>query len=171
MATLVGRRLTGDLQATEPGYLLLINLVRLSDKAVHEYEQMRLTCEDFAANARHGKFGGYYTAPNHAETCISALHRAILYANGARREKGLPTIDKNRLPREFEVRELRSLRDMIQHTDQEITGGNIHLGDPPFLAFSETQISLGSSSITFSTLAKWLRQIDAVAADVLELMH
>ena len=58
---------------TTPAKPLFTNLVRLIDKAVHEYEAAREECLDFAVNWENTpKLSPYCRAVDHFENCINA---------------------------------------------------------------------------------------------------
>ena len=142
--------------------------VRLTEKAIIEYSMARDRLTAFLAN---GVADDYFRAQDHFETCVNAIHRAILYLDRLRR-LGLRKSDRSPFiprPRDLEIlsdsvrSRVRDFRDASEHLDNDIIDGKlaptadvgVHLG------WDVAQVA--GLHITYSEAASWLRQLDLFA--------
>ena len=154
---------------TTPGKPLFTNLVRLTDKAVHEYEAARVQGLDFAANQESNTptLSPYYRAIDHFENCINALHRALLFAEGIRKQRDVPEIDRTawRALQHAQDR-INGVRDAVEHNDERL-----RKGDPEGLAFlvlGDDALQVADKIITYPELAQWIHQTYRIMRQLLE---
>lgn len=145
------------------GKLLADWYVRLTEKAIIEYEEARQKLYKFL---QEGFADDYFRSQDHFETCINSLHRAIEYLErirglGLKSPDGKPFIPK---PRELEIlsektrSQIRNFRDACEHIDKDIV-------KPSFPLDQEIGIHLGwdkaiilDHKIQYKDLAKWIKQ-------------
>jgi len=121
--TVMLHALTGRHVAHEPtARIFALNLVRLTDVAVREYEAAQSALELHAREWVHGNFSSYFEGVGHLEQCLTAMHRALRFADRLRQAKNAPKIDRAKL-RMMGVDQIRVLRDAIQHLDDTAAKG------------------------------------------------
>lgn len=137
---------------------LYINLVRLTDKALREYDA---SCVLAAQAVRPDdemplpKILRFLIigdlATDHMENCVDALHRALLYARTLRRKiKGVRQSD---WPDGRLVKRLKAIRDAIEHADAKILKESKHKDFQGFDSSEPHTLELGQSSMTIGGLA------------------
>lgn len=135
-----------------------INLVRLTDKAINEFEAARACLDEFAREHRHGRWSPLFRAIDHLENCVTATHRAFLWADALRRDPDVPKLDRDAFPRTYEIDRLNKLRDAIEHADEELKKGSLTPGIANILAPDEHGIELGAARVEFADLARWIEK-------------
>jgi len=153
----------------DPFGLLLREFVRLVDKAVFEYEDARGAFETGSENHRY--ILPHIAFTNHFETCINAVARLLkildrlvrLHRNAGQ----LRTIRKMAKAAEKEV---RGIRDQIEHMAEDIQKGARAAGDPIMLALSEDgkTARVGDQCIALSEVARAITALHRVALAVLQ---
>jgi hypothetical protein len=132
------------------------NLVRLSDKALHEYEKARSELDQWIAQRQHSVFSPYFRGVDHLENAVTATHRAVLHGRELRK-RGLgkrspqPTVRQENL--------LKLVRNHIEHTDDKLLKGQIGQGQAIFLLPDEKSLHIGTTSLTYRDLASCIRKI------------
>jgi hypothetical protein len=107
------------------GKRIVDGLVRLSDKAICEYQDCR---ESMLLFLREGNPDNFHRAQDHLESCIQALHRGI---NFLERLRGLGYVQSDlsplvAKPRDLEVlrdavrTRIRTFRDFMEHMEEDI---------------------------------------------------
>src|ERR1035438_8474399 len=83
---IIVRAMVGQLPAQGDlnGYRGLLNLVRLTDKAINEYSAAREECAEFEAYKHEGRVSPFFRAIDHIESCINSLYRATRHAQKLR---------------------------------------------------------------------------------------
>jgi hypothetical protein len=148
---------------TPTGHKLFLNVVRLSDKATSEYQSARETADDFAENWQMMRLSPYFRTVDHLESCVNALHRALLHLDAIRSNQSLPVIDRTawRSLSDAQTR-LNDIRDAIEHTEERVRTGTIAIGDFPFLRADERHLELEGHQVKYSEMAEWLRRVHAI---------
>lgn len=158
-----GRALIGQLPVfarTPEAYGWLSNLVRLCDKAANEYQAGRDASLDFAANMNVGKISPFFRAIDHLESCVNALHRALLHAERIKRYPSAPPMDRTEWRALHDAtRRLKDVRDAIEHTEEKLTTGELPQGQPQYLWLRKDHLSMGGHSIGYAELAAWIRRV------------
>ena len=104
---------------TDDAHGLFINLCRLTDKALREYDASRASYTSFRRAESWFARGPYLRATDHMENCVSATHRAVLNLralceHGVGR-KALP-------PTKRQEQQARDVRNAIEHSDEKLLG-------------------------------------------------
>jgi hypothetical protein len=122
---------------------LFTNFVRLTDKALREYDAARAEMLHYVQPSERLHTGYYLRAIDHMENCVGATHRAVLNSQALRENK----IGRSgpRLTDRQEKR-LRDVRHAIEHSDEKLLG-KPHGKSPPFGSQEPYTIRLANSSI------------------------
>jgi hypothetical protein len=149
---------------------IFVNLVRLTDKALREYDAARAELIRYV-DVYESSFavGPYVRAIDHMENCIDTSYRAVLnaralYANGYGR-KVLQLTDN-------QERRLRFIRNTIEHSDERLIGAPaarqpvFQASDPFTLRLANRVMIVGRDALTYRELAmvitKMYRTIEAI---------
>ncbi len=150
---------------------LWMNFVRLTDKALREYDAARAELATYVARYEDAwALGPYLRAIDHMENCVSATHRAVLNAR-ALRANGFG----GRAPQLTERQEqrLRYLRNTVEHTDERLIGNPARPASPVFrprqpfaLRLSNRTMIIGGDVLTYkelvSAISKMYRTIEVI---------
>jgi hypothetical protein len=146
------------------------NFVRLTDKALREYDAARAELIRYVAPQTSLRTSPYLRAIDHMENCVSATHRAVLNAR-ALQARGIgrsgPRLTANQEQR------LSFLRNAVEHSDERILGtqksGRIPTftsGEPYSLRLANTSMIIGDNVLTYkelvSAMKKMYRTIEAI---------
>ena len=88
----------------------------------------------------------------------------------------MPTQYKDRLPRELIVLrgyvegKVNAMRDAIQHLEGDCVDGTITAGRPIFVVPGRRSIKLGPHEISYNDLANWLREVNRLAGERLDVV-
>ena len=150
-----------------PGQAQFLNLVRLVDKTLHEYEQARQYLQRYVDS--HNKPSLFMRCVDHMENCVDSLHRVFLHLDGlkvslhkerSRTTEPLPQIDRKKLPKGNDKKRVDHIRDAIQHMDDRISKGRAGRDIPPIgLMVKSDSIELEDIEISFDELAHWIQQV------------
>lgn len=125
---IVVRAMVGQLpaQSDRKGYRGLLNLVRLTDKAINEYLAACEVCAEFEAHKNEGRISPFFRAIDHVESCINSVYRATRHAQRLRLRIETAELDRTdwRAIRNAET-QLRKVRDTIEHTEEQLASGVI----------------------------------------------
>jgi hypothetical protein len=149
---------------------LFTNFVRLTDKALREYDAVRAELMSYVEPHVAWKVGPYLRAIDHMENCVSATHRASLNAKALRQRKvgrGGPRLTK------LQEQRLGFARNAIEHSDEKILGIQKVKASPPFAArepyslrLANGAMTIGSCVLTYkelvSDLSKLYRTIEVI---------
>lgn len=139
---------------------LLVNAVRTTDKAVAEYEAGRLKVQPFERHSTSlGGFAELYRATDHLENCVTSTIRALRFVDRLRRDRHVRTMPKSGLPDEAVSRQLRNLRNAIEHNDGQVVKGI--QGELGFLGLLEDRMELQGIAVSYVELADCLRCLHA----------
>lgn len=136
--------------------------VRLTDHATEEYESARREFDRYI-DSPNGVFSPLFQAIGHFEDCLSAMQRALNFADAIRRYRAVPQpITPLPVFKSTDARKrIKNLRHAIEHGDEQLIDGRI--SDPIVLAPTRTGLTLGGVSITFAELAGWIRNLNDYA--------
>jgi hypothetical protein len=151
---------------------LWMNFVRLTDKALLEYDAARAELINYLYPPDDGthRLSPYLRAVDRLENCISATHRAVLDAKALQASGVGRSGPKLTEPQE---RRLREIRNTIEHTDERLIGpkGNrkaivFQPGEPFTLRLANRAMVLGIHRLTYMELAgdiaKMYRTVEAI---------
>ena len=149
-------------------YGLWMNFTRLVDVVVREYEFARIEL----ANSRDLSFPRVLVAIGYYESLLTTLKRCINHLKALRRYYATHPSLKNLLPGNVGV--LRSnvegritgMRDGIQHLEGQLIRGCIQKGEPLCLTPSTDGVVLGNLKISYTEIAKWIRELHTLAGNV-----
>jgi hypothetical protein len=135
---------------------LFMNLARLSDKALREYDAARAEVQLYLAPHAGLRTSPYLRAIDHMENCVSATHRAVLNAKALR---------DNRVGRagprltDRQEQRLAWVRNAIEHSDEKLLGKQKFKKSPPFdqidpysLRLANTSMVIGKDHLTYKEL-------------------
>jgi hypothetical protein len=135
---------------------IFVNLVRLSDKSLREYDAARAELMAYVENYEDNwGINPYVRAIDHMENCIDATHRAVLNA-AALRINGFGR--KALKVTEHQERRLRFFRNTIEHIDERLIGTprrnrpNLQAADPFTLRLANKVMVIGQDSLTYREL-------------------
>jgi hypothetical protein len=145
------------------------NAVRLIEKALREWELARKNICAYADRQSNNDKATlwFLESIDHFENMINALHRSCLLLE---RLKGAPEapVSKNDLLRPAEVTRIRSLRHASEHVDEFVRRGEIPAGDDLMIRPWCEGLTFASDRIEYSTLAGWLRKLQALALQLVD---
>lgn len=153
---LLDRALSGVPAGLPPDRMLIglfTNFVRLTDKALREYDAARTELLAFVTPdiTLHTNF--YLRAIDHMENCVNALHRAVLNAR-ALREQRIGRAGP-RLTERQEQR-LRYARNAFEHADEKVLGAsrvkNFGRSEPFSLRLANTSMIIGDHVLTYQEI-------------------
>jgi hypothetical protein len=152
-------RVPGPTQHPESG--MWINLVRLTDKALREYEGARGELElGEWLTARHDspRLSSYFRGIDYLEDCVVTTHRAVLHASELRKSGwgiGAPTVTSRQEQR------LRLARNGVEHTDDWLGNKRIKEGQVHTLTPIDRRMQIGKEQLTYRELASCIEKLYA----------
>ncbi len=154
-------------------YALVVNFIRLVDNAVTEYKLGRKSLLLYGRASLSLGMNHYLDAGSHFEISIDKTHRAIKHLQ---KLKGLkdPSLQPFRslIPKQMPIlstsatKQVRDMRDAIQHLYEDIVSGKIIQGQSLMLDPKQEQLELGQFHILYSDLAMWLRNLHELSSDL-----
>lgn len=156
---LTGRRVW---PTVHPYFSMWMNLVRLTDLSIRQYEGARQSLDDYRTGARSGRVSPLYDAINLFEEVVVAAHRAVLNSDG------LQTVTKRKLkvPTARQKRLLRLARNHVQHMDEKLVKGQVKAGELHLIAPLAHSIEVGSVRLPYrdlcSVITKMYRNIEII---------
>ena len=148
-----------------------MNLVRLTDKALREYEQAREMLLAFTRDQN--RISNYFRAIDHLENCVSATHRASLQAEVVR-----PRLGRSLALTGHQKDRLVEIRDVIEHMDDRLTGKLpawkknalvIGPGEPTMLMPLDRRVQIGSYKLTYRDLASCISKLYRLVMEIREV--
>ncbi|MEO8630279.1 MAG: hypothetical protein ABI612_19605 [Betaproteobacteria bacterium] len=140
------------------------NLVRLTDKALEDYELARSAFQEYVTRSSNNMRSPLFRATGHMENCFGSLERARRYAR-----RLLEDTETTELVTGFSVlapdvkRRIGTIRNAIEHTDDRLISEQIKDGDLVMLLMGEDAVELQQESILYTELATWLTELHALA--------
>jgi hypothetical protein len=154
-----------------PAHGLQVNLMRLTDKAILEYEAARETLDDYLAPGANRPLSRLFRCFDHMETCVDALARAGRHAEKLRIAPGEPRVAKRQLPTSQGQDLIRRARNAIQHGEERILEGKTgHPTDRPVvLICTATHVEVGEkgNQLRYSWIASWLTSYHDLVRDLI----
>jgi hypothetical protein len=164
------------LQVSSQGQAYFLNVTRLVDKTLREYEQARVHLQRYINS--NNKTSLFFRCVDHMENCVDSLHRVFQHMKKLRHQlrtledqtdQQVPRIGRNELPRSQDQDRIRRIRRAIQHIDKDIemrsAGENIA---PIGLIVKSDSIELDSEEIYFGELASWIEQVCKLTRRLIE---
>jgi hypothetical protein len=157
------------------------NLVRLVDKAIHEYSLAREAVLNQINEAqrspeemRGGRVLYMFGFTDHMENCLNAMRRVLGLLQHLRSDMSAPPQD--RLARrliEAHTGSLIDVRNTFEHFGSAINNNEIGDGQMVVLSYSDDQngVCIGNHALSFDSIAKILRALHAEATTLLEAPH
>ncbi len=148
--------------------------VRLAEKSAIEYVEARAKLFKFLEL---GNADDEYRAGDHFESCIQSLHRAINYLErlkslGYKRGDGSPLVPKPQnmtVLHQSNANSIRDFRDAIEHLENDILKGLIPETQRTGVHLGWDKATIGSHNLGYKEVAKWIEQINRVAAILSEI--
>jgi len=141
--------------ATYPHFNMWMNLVRLTDLAIAEYEASRHSLEIFRENAHEGKLSPFYDAINGLEETVVATYRAVLNS------RNLQPVVARRLndatDRQFIA--LKQVRHHIQHMDEKLEQRRVKQGELHLLLPTAKSLVIGPKQLHYRDLASCITKM------------
>ena len=159
---------------TSHGTQLADGFVHLEQKALIEYEALRITLTAFLEN---GIAEDFHRAQDYAETCVNTLHRCIEYLDrlrslGFRRADGSPYVPRARelaVLRDDRRRAVRKMRDLLEHIDADILGGRVAPGGDVTVCLTFESLQLGPAVLSYVQMADNIRLLHSFAVELSEV--
>ena len=134
---------------------LFMNFVRLTDKALREYDAARSELITYLEPSDGLRTGAYLRAIDHVENCVSACHRAALNAKALRVNRvGRSAPRLTRLQEE----RLAHLRNAVEHSDERLLGPKsktipaFSKAEPFSLRLANSSMMIGHHVLTYKQL-------------------
>ena len=154
--------------------------VRLVDKAIAEYAKARVALIDQIDEcrrtpdemARTGRLISMFAFVDHMENCLNASRRLLASLDGLKNEQSVRGIERtDRRKIEVGGRDIREVRNTVEHMEQRIGRGDVHYGEPIALCLSEDgqAVSVAETSLRLDTLASVLRGLHSIGKGLLEV--
>jgi hypothetical protein len=159
---LLDRSLSGQPAGIPSGWSLVAlftNFVRLTDKALREYDAARAEVVLYLEPTEGMRTSPYIRAVDHMENCVSATHRAVLNAI-ALQAQGVGKKAPRLTPRQHA--RLRDVRHAIEHSDERIVGPQSRRQCSPFKRGESFSLRLANTSMVIGQHV--LRYADLVSA-------
>jgi hypothetical protein len=133
----------------------VVNLARLSDKAIREYRAARYNLKAFLRTRRGVRHMKGHTrllrATDHLENCIDAIRRAEGFFDRSAFES-VTTAEDREMLRELH-RGAHKIRNSIQHADERFDEGRIPEGEPLFPAMTSDCLYFAGEYIPYAEIA------------------
>jgi hypothetical protein len=161
--------------------LIRRNLIRLVDKAVHEYSLAREAVLDQIAESQRSyedMVGGraiyMFRFTDHMENCLNAVRRALDLLQHLRADCSAPTQDRTgRRLIDAHAGSLIDVRNSFEHVGDAINNNEFTDGEMVILSYGDDQsgVCIGKHSLSFSSIATIIRGIHGEAKRLLEEPH
>lgn len=145
-----------------PYFNMWMNLVRLTDLSIRQYETSRKALDAYREGAYEHRLSPFYDAINGLEETVVATYRATL--NSKRLEPVIP----HRLlePTKRQAQLLKQVRHHIQHMDEKLERGAVRQGEIHLLAPTTKSLVIGPKQLHYRDLAsvitKMYRNIEII---------
>lgn len=167
---------SAGLQMEGSGRAQFLNLVRLVDKTLLEYESARQYSQQYVDSDNRTSL--FMRCVGHMENCIDSLNRAFSHLEGlkaslhheqCRTSRPMPRIAREEIPNARNRKRVNDIRDAIQHMDDRISKGRAGASVAPIgLNVKSDSIELDNEEIYFAELAHWVRQVYEVTERLAE---
>ena len=162
---MIHRALAGGGPKSPKSSALVMNYVRLVDKAVIDYNNARVALQTFVSTSN-DVVGPIFVVIGHLESCIETLVRAINFGRAIRKDGTMPGV----VPRKLRVlsdtvyKPLNDFRNGIQHLDRDVLAGRIVPPNPMCLIVKDggTTELLGMN-MGLAEIADWIKELHELA--------
>lgn len=132
-----------------PHNRIWINMVRLSDQSVREYESARRALIEYGEKGHEGHVSPFYLAIDHFENAVNAVYRATwdastLHALGGW-AFGLASTEQRKA--------LADVRNAVQHIDEGLRKGRVEPGIPIYLVPLPDYLQIADYQLAYRDLA------------------
>ena len=158
-----------QLDENGPDRQRLLNLVRLMDRTIVDFELARASLQVYIAQRYQGNLSGLFISISHVEAGVTAFARALTFAEWLMRSKYAPAIAKDELPPKTIRDSVRAVRNKIEHYDEEIAHGNVPTETMPMLQILDNCLKLESESISWTDLDESIRKLHSLVARLIQL--
>lgn len=145
--------------------VMVSTYVRVTERAVEEYEMARAEFSEFINRPSNGHLFSLFKASDHLESCISHVDRAcnFLRAMPERAELGglIPNLS---VMVKANRKRIAILRNATEHLETRLVKGKISEGDYVMLCLGEDSCELERNSISYAELAGWLTEMHSLAS-------
>ncbi|MCO5300360.1 MAG: hypothetical protein M9886_10425 [Candidatus Nanopelagicales bacterium] len=132
-----------------PHNRIWLNMVRLSDQAVREYQAARVALGAYGAKGHQGHLSPYYLAIDHFENAVSAVHRATWDADTL---NGVGEWSLS-LPSQGVRDNVADVRNAVEHIDERLKRGSVEPGIPIYLHPLPEFLQIDRHQLTYADLA------------------
>jgi hypothetical protein len=153
--------------------------IRLADKALYEYIMARnaVLAQIERKDISHplttfiaGKPFYYIVIGNHLETCVNATKRALDILKRMKCDNRVPFFIDRTFRKEVErfFEEVKEMRNILEHIDEEISKGTIKKGQAYLPAINEdaTEVEIGDQKLDLISLAKVISKLHEFALEL-----
>lgn len=162
--------------------------MRLVEAAIVEYRMGSVALLEFWANHSSLGLGAMHRSISHFENCLSDMHRATNAYRRLRRHKAKDplslflTEEKPAFATDANAKQLRLVRDGIQHLEEMVVKGRVAEGQPIALKPDGPEIPhptelgqtvktldrlvIGDRQVTFRNVSDWLCEMSTTAAKI-----
>ena len=161
---MIHRFLAGGGSRNATSFALVMNSVRIVDKLVTDYSLAHAQMVAWATTPNE-VMGPLFLAIGHFESCVSGMVRAIDFARRIRKDQNGPRVipNKSTVLSDAVYKPINTIRNSIEHLDQDILEGTLSGGVPICLVVRPSAIELSGTQITFAELADWITQLHAIS--------
>lgn len=170
-ALLAGHVLTATGPTFPAAAKYYINLARLVDHAIHEYESARISLSDFRSERI---FNILTRGVSSLEAAVTSTHRSLRFVAALRgvgvlASDGQPIVPK---PRDFEpiqaavAKRYERMRHAIQHMDERVSSPKFMSDDTIMLEPTEDDVRLQRVVISYAEWARHLESLDGLVRRV-----
>jgi hypothetical protein len=144
-----------------------INLVRLVDKALEDYELSRVAFSEYVSRPSNNVWSPLFRAVGHMENCFGSLERALRLARRLAEHEETATAVSGFSILEPAVRKrISKIRNTMEHIDERVIQQQIKEGDLTMLFLSEDAVELQHERIEYSELVAWLRELHDLSTNM-----
>lgn len=168
-ASLAGKTNLHDLKMTR----FFGQIVRLTDKAIVEYETVREYLEEEKANRNKGADTFFIVGIiNHLENCIITTQRVLnifdKIAGGKNKNIVISRADRKLIQSKIRSRAIKNFRDTIEHIDEKILRDEIKNDEflAPMVVGGGAYIKIARYELKFSELASLLRTLNGLVVKI-----
>jgi len=160
-------------QRNDQVWLYIHNLIRITDKAIFEYEAARKSYLKQLDTLRNGvlPLSALFRSVAHLETCINSVRRALRFIERLNGYEGEAAISRTtRKIIRIHAKVSVNIRDVVEHMDEMIADGSFVKGKAPMLMLTESGdgACIADYSIQFGDLASLLRKLKELAIQLSE---
>ena len=139
--------------------------VRVTERAVEEYEMARTQFSEFTNRPSNGHFFSLFRASDHLESCISHVDRACNFLRAMpKRAEIAGLIPDLAVMIKANRQRIAILRNATEHLETRLMKGKISEGDYVMLCLGEDSCELERRSISYEELASWLTEMHSLAS-------